>query len=124
MNTRYLSCNYDLGAHDKEYFIKFNATNQNWCFVNRKDVTPTNEKNKMGYVKCWLIHQEKNDALIQINDTGDHRLSSFKVSAKDLVSKIRSNTKSLKTRQTPSFYEKKQIYQSKMPGMQKRAGHL
>jgi hypothetical protein len=75
---------------NREYFIKFNTTgSQNWCFVNRTDVTPTNEKDKIGYVKCWLIHKyANNNALVQINDTGDHRLSSFKVSTKDLVSKI------------------------------------
>ena len=90
MNTRYLKCSYNLGAHDGEYFIKFNTTgSQNWCFVNRKDVTPINEKDKTGYIKCWLIHQEKTNALVQINDTGDYRLSSFKVSTKDLVSKIK-----------------------------------
>jgi hypothetical protein len=86
LKVGYLKCNYSRGMFDHEYQIRFKAQNQNWCFVNRTDVVASNEKR--GYVKVLIQNEMEKRAIVLINDTGDHRLSGFKVLTKDLVSKV------------------------------------
>ena len=41
-------------------------------------------------VKCRLLSLKEKEAIIGINDTGNHRLSAFRVKTSDLISKIDS----------------------------------
>lgn len=87
INLRYLKCTYGKGMFDDEYLINFNSPGQKWCLVDRKDVTPIDETK--GYVKCRLVTKEKKEAIIWINDFGDHRPSPFRVNMSDLISRIK-----------------------------------
>jgi len=88
MKTRYLKCTYGKGLFKEEYLINFNSANQNWCSVNKTDIIPLDEKN--GYVKCQLASKQEREAIIVINDVGDHRQSSFRVNISDLVLKAKA----------------------------------
>ncbi len=82
----YLKCKYGEGMFPNERWISFNGDGQNWCFVNKEDVVTRGGKE--GFVKLrW--HQFKGDeAYVGINDTGDHRVSTFKVPKEDVLEEI------------------------------------
>ncbi len=82
MKVKYLKCTYTK-ISEGEYGVNFNARNQNWCFVNRADVLSS--KNNQGYVKCLLAEDLEREAIVWINDLGDHRPSPFRVSKADLI---------------------------------------
>lgn len=86
MKKRYLKCDYDEGLFTDEHTVKFNSSPQNWCFVNKADVILAGSKK--GFVKCYLIAEIGEEAIVRINDVGDHRPSSFRVKALDLVARI------------------------------------
>ena len=84
-NMPYLKCKYYQGVFSHEYFILFNCSHQNWCFVNKEDVKPINGVN--GLVKVVLRSIEEDSAVIGINDTGDMRQTSFMVPKEEVIEK-------------------------------------
>mgnify|MGYP001565447762 CR=1 FL=1 len=55
----YLKCIYSEGIYDDEYIVSFNSSGRNWCFVRRKDVIVSNERE--GLVRI-IIYSEGTQA--------------------------------------------------------------
>lgn len=82
----YLRCYHYDGIFSNERIVQFETrspTDQNWCFVNDEDVIPTEEKE--GLVRVVWKEEFDGEILVGINDTGDHRISTFRVPANQLV---------------------------------------
>ena len=70
----YLRCVYGPGFWDHEYQIKFRVSYPNSndsCFVNKRDFKPVNEK--WGLVKIVVNSFEEDSALVEINNSLEHK---------------------------------------------------
>ena len=85
----YLKCGYKPGLFPSEYVINFRVSNpdaEESLFVNKADVKPINQEK--GLVKLrGCSEPEDGKVLVEINDVGDCRLSSYAVYLDDIVSK-------------------------------------
>lgn len=88
MRKAYLKCTYEPGLFNHEYMIHFDSTDQRWCWINQKDIIPLDETK--GYVRCKLASEDDKESLVWINDSGDQRVSPFRVKTSDLVFKIKA----------------------------------
>lgn len=83
----YLRCIYGPGFwKNHEYQIKFRvfySNSKDSCFVNKKDVMPINDK--WGLVKIVVNSFEEDNALIEINNSLEHKKSRFYVPKRDII---------------------------------------
>lgn len=87
----YLKCEYDhSGFFLHEAQVKFRGEKPGLdgsiCLVNFCDVQPVTKK--YGLVKVILYDCNDEKALVGINDTGEHRVSTFVVPTEDLISRF------------------------------------
>ena len=84
----YLKCNYGEGCFNHEYFVDFRVSEkgQSFCFVNKVDVLPLNEREgllKLLASEDYLGDEEKK--MVKIRDIGDNRISNFVVYPEDII---------------------------------------
>jgi len=81
-----LKCDYYKGMFGHEYMIKFKSSNnqdQEMCFVNKTDVKHIDKKH--GLVNVIVKSFKENMAVVEINDTADHKRSRFYVPQSEIV---------------------------------------
>jgi|SRR3989338_2442387 len=88
----YLKCEYGpSGFFDHEAQVRFHGERSgiggSICLVNFCDVQPVTKK--YGLVKVILYDCNDKMALIGINDTCEHRVSTFSVLKEDLISRFK-----------------------------------
>ena len=82
----YLRCIYTQGLRENEYRIKFRVFYENSkdsCFVDKRDITPINDK--WGLVKIVVSSFEEENALIEISNSLEHKKSKFCVPKTEII---------------------------------------